>query len=147
MKRFRFPLEGVSKVRDNEVKAREATLASAQRELHAARETKSRLIDAMRSSLRRPGQSNVIDVTDLLALERERNRLRAQLTQQDEHLRNWIRQVEAERDRLLEARQKAEAVEKLRERRYLEFVQQVLREEQGMTDEVAGRMRAMREAA
>lgn len=146
MKRFRFPLEGVSKVRETEVKAREGTLAQAQRGLEEAGEAQRRLIDAMRSSLRHRPSGAVVDVSDLVELERERARIRGALLQQDEKLRGWLRQVETERDGLLEAKRKSEAVEKLRERRYLEFVQQLLREEQGHTDEVAGRMR-MRRAA
>lgn len=146
MKRFRFPLEGVSKVRENEVKAREGTLARAQRGLEEAGNAQRQLIDAMRSSLRHRPSGTVVDVSDLIELERERARIRGALLQQDEKLRGWLRQVETERDGLLEAKRKSEAVEKLRERRYLEFVQQLLREEQGHTDEVAGRMR-MRRAA
>lgn len=147
MKRFRFPLEGVSKVRETEVKAREATLARAQRGLAEAGETQRRLVDAMRQSLRTRPAGAVVDVSDLLEVERERERIRGALIQQDEKLRGWLREVETERDQLLEAKRRAEAVEKLRERRYLEFIQQVLREEQGQTDEVAGRMRTSRQAA
>ncbi|MFN8548496.1 MAG: flagellar export protein FliJ [Candidatus Eisenbacteria bacterium] len=147
MKRFRFPLEGVSKVRETEVKSREATLARAQRGLAEAGEAQRRLVDAMRQSFRARPAGTVVDVSDLLEVERERARIRGALIQQDEKLRGWLREVESERDQLLEAKRRAEAVEKLRERRYLEFIQQVLREEQGQTDEVAGRMRAPRQAA
>ncbi len=117
MKRFRFPLDGVSKVRENEVKSREGTLARAQRGLQEAGEAQRRLVDAMRSSLKHRPPGTVVDVTDLIELERERARIRGALLQQDEKLRGWLRQVESERDNLLEARRKSEALEKLLESR------------------------------
>lgn len=139
MKKFRFTLEGVSKVRGHEVKSRQAALAESARQLSAAQGSQARLVEALRASLNRPAHPGEVPVADLVDLERERQSLRTALDRSDERIRGWLRKVETERDELIEARRKAEAVEKLRERRYLEFVREVIREEQATTDEVAGR--------
>lgn len=141
MRKFQFSLEGVSRVREQLVKSRELELAKATHELVAAEAARHRLADALKRSLRAAPDGAVVDVTELLALERDRRRLATEMKRENVRIETWLRRVETERMALLHARRQAEAVEKLREKRYLEFVRSVIREEQKLTDEVAGRMR------
>lgn len=88
-----------------------------------------------------------MEVADLLAWDRNRQQVQREVVLDEEKLARWALQVEEERARLLEAHREAEAVEKLRERRYVEFVREVLRVERKEMDEVAARTHRTREAA
>lgn len=147
MKRFQFPLDGLVKVRTQEVKTKQAQLASASRELAAAETARGRLADALRSSLRTAPHGSVVDVSSLLELERERMRLRHAMEEETTRIDQWLRRVEDERLQLTMARKRAEAVERLRQQRYLDFVRAIVRDEQKETDEVAGRVARGRKAA
>jgi flagellar FliJ protein len=137
MRKFRFPLEGVARVRELAVRRREVTLARAREELARAEEQRRLDAEAIRQSLRSAPRGSVVQVRQLLERDRELQRLRARLARQEEVLAEREAGMADERSRLLEARRDAKAVEKLRERRYVEFVREVVREEQKGTDEVA----------
>ncbi len=146
MKKFRFPLEAAARVRDLAVREREIELAGALREKEAAELARRRSEESWRRSLGRARPGTVVDVRELLERDAERRRLRAVLGHDEERFRRSGDTVDSERSRLLTARRDAQAVEKLRERRYVEFLRAVLREEQKATDETASRRDQMKKA-
>jgi len=62
-------------------------------------------------------------------------------------IQKWIRAVEADRRNLLDAHQEAGALERLRERRYLEFVRDVLCDEGEQLDRGSAVRRVHRKLA
>jgi flagellar export protein FliJ len=146
MRRFRFRLEGAHRVREIVVRERELGLARARRELEAASESRRAAEEKVRSALEAP-RPTVISVSRLIEQDAEQRRLLHELRREQEHLSEWSARVEDERALLLEARRDVKAVEKLRERRYLEFLREVIRQEQKGVDEVAARTFRERRAA
>ena len=147
MRKFRFPLEGVARVRGLAVRQREVGLAQALEALAQAEEARRRQEEEIRGSLRSAPRGSVVHVRQLLEQDRHLRQLRAQLARVKEREALGEAGVAEERTRLMEARRHAEAVEKLRARRYEEFLREVLREEQKGTDEVAARRVRMARAA
>jgi flagellar FliJ protein len=147
MKKFRFPLEGVSRVRDLAVREREVGLAQAREALAEADEARERMAVRLRRSLEAAPKGTVVPVCQLLEHDAERRRLRVQLKREEERLLSRAAQVEAGRAQLVRARREAQAVEMLRQRRYTQFLYEVMREEQKETDESASRVVRQRRAA
>ena len=147
MKRFRFPLDGLQRVREQQVREREIALARKVKEHRETGRMRDGQMERLEVSVRKAPRGQVVDVTELLESERERHRLRRDLRDTEEKLAGWALQIEEERVHLLTAHREAEAVARLRERRYLEFVREVLRADQKQTDEVASRGERIREAA
>jgi len=141
VKKFQFGLEGVARVRKHELKTRQTALADASRELQAAEETRTRLVAVLKETLEQSPRGSVVDIRALLTLERERESLRRQLLRENLRVEQSLDRVERERRDLLESKRRSEAVEQLRQTRYAEFVRAVLRDEQKVTDEVAGKSR------
>jgi len=73
--------------------------------------------------------AGTLDIGALLDEERRVRVLHRQRHAAIHRLQSWIREVEEDRQRLLTARREARALARLRERRYLEFVCEVLRDE------------------
>jgi flagellar FliJ protein len=147
MRKFRFPLEGVARVRELAVRRREVDLAQAHEALARAEEARRRSEEELRRSLRSAPQGTVVQVRQLLEQDRALRRLRSRLQSEHETLDSSAAGVDRQRGLLLEAKREAEAVDKLRARRYQEFLREVLREEQKATDEVASRRMREKRAA
>jgi flagellar protein FliJ len=147
LRKFRFPLEGVARIRDMALREREIDLARAQETMHQAEEARRLRELEMKQSLRAAPRGTVVHVRQLLEQDTELRRLRVQLRRQEQVLAAASVRVDEGRGRVVEARREAEAVEKLRQRRYQEFLREVLREEQKVTDEAAARTVRLRKAA
>lgn len=138
MKRFRFALDGLVRVREQEVRDQQIRLANAARAFENAR----RIRDERQALLDRtlaPASAR-LDPAEKAALEEDRAALRRQLRRDTQSLELYAQQLRAEQEELERLNQRKEAVLNLRERRYLDFVQAVLREEQKEHDEIASRM-------
>lgn len=150
MKKFRFALQGLERIREAGVDRAQAQLAGSERARRAEEEGLMRLdqdLAAHAGSCPRQGR---LDSAALVAEDRYLGALRVRREAALGRLDQWVETVEADRRRLSRARQEHKAVERLRERRYLEFLREVLRDEGRELDEVAGvrhRRRAEREAA
>ncbi len=94
-----------------------------------------------RGVARREGR---LDAAALVAEDRHIAGLRDQRGAALGRLQRWITAVDRDRRVLLGARQELRALERLRERRYLEFVREVLREEGQALDE-SGAVRFVRQ--
>jgi len=147
VKKFSFPLEGVSKLRERAVRDRELALARAHEELAEAEQAQRASQEELRRAVAHAPAGTIVHVRHLLELDAERRRLRADLLRKERRVESTHQKVVADRDQLVAARREAQVVERLRERRYLEFLRACLREEQKQTDEVAGRRHRTRSAA
>jgi flagellar export protein FliJ len=140
MRKFRFALEGIARVRARDVRTHEVELAKTRDALAEAERAREGAASALKRSVAQAPAGTVVHVRRLLELDAERRRLSGELRREERRLEGTSRAVESERERLLEAHRGARAVEMLRGRRYLEFLQAVRHEEQKMTDEVAARI-------
>ncbi len=84
-------------------------------------------------------REGVLDMNILIEEEHYLEDLRRRRSEALERLETWITAVEADRLRLLNVRKEQKAIERLRERRYLEFMREVLRDETQTIDEAAGK--------
>jgi flagellar FliJ protein len=135
VKQFRFPLAGLEKVRQAREDQARLALARSEAAQRAEEDHIMRLEQEMVHTAKASAREGVLNVDELVAEERYLGELRRQRTEALVRLEQWIGAVEQDRQRLLQARKERKALERLRERRYLEFVQEVLREEGQLTDE------------
>ncbi len=147
MRKFSFALEGAARVRELRVRACQAELARTELELQAAEEESRQAGEAVRRSMQSAPQGMMVQVHHLLERDDRLRRLKADARVKEENLKRNLTEVEEGRARLVEARRGAKAVEKIRERRYIEFLRAVLSDEQKTTDEAASRIHRSREAA
>ena len=137
MRRFRFALQGLEKMRQARVDEARLTLARSQGAQRAEEELIMNLGQEIENTAAEATRDDILDMTELLEEQRYTGELRRRRADALERLEGWIAVVEGDRQRLIKASQEHKALERLRERRYLEFVQDVLREEGQITDEVA----------
>lgn len=139
MRKFLFGLEGVARLRDLALRERTVDLARAQEAVQEAERVRREREGELKFTLRESPHGTVLHVRHLLERDAELRRLRAELMEQERLLASRKDQVNTRREHLMHARQDSEAVEKLRERRYREFLTEVKRDEQKTTDEAASR--------
>ncbi len=137
MKRFRFRMQGLEKVRQARVDCARLALARSEKTRRAEEERIMKLEQGVQETTAAATREGVLDMTELLAEQRYIAELRRQREDALQRLEAWIATVEQDRQRLLQASKEQKALERLRERRYLEFVQEVLREESQVSDEAA----------
>lgn len=133
MKRYRFPLEPVLRVRRIEQDTAQGQLASARRELAAAEAT---LLDAIDRYQSAPGSTGAVPTTTWLA-----QRTTAQLTAATVIAVGGDREraaahADEQRDALHAARRRVVALERLDERRRLEHGVELRRVEDAEADEL-----------
>ena len=141
MRRFRFRAERLLGLRRQTLRMEQASLARALQQLKAAeagwqhaRGALGQAEQALAQLLARPaaGGEELLGRLELAAEARRR------LGFQEQRRREALEQVEAQRQRLVEARRGVRVLERLRERRLAEYRQEVLRNEARWLDEVAG---------
>ena len=135
MKKFHFPLRGLEKVREAAVDQARRRLAGSERARQAEEERIMHIDVALTREIGSVPRTGALDIAALLVEERCVDDLHARRHAAIARLQQWIREVEADRARLLAARREARALARLRERRYLEFVREVLRDEGEQIDE------------
>lgn len=137
VKRFRFALAGLEKVRQARVDTARLVLARTEAAKRVEEERIMRLEQRIEKTVVDSSREGILDVTAVLEEERFVDELKRQREEALTRLDQWIESVDRDRAHLVELRKEAKALERLRERRYLEFVQEVLREEGQLTDEAA----------
>jgi flagellar FliJ protein len=147
VRKFHFSLEPLVRVRSLAVREREVALARAQEALQEAEKRRQEKEVELRRALGTAPRGAVVQVRELLEMDAERRRLRGQLHRAEQQLAQSGGQVEQERSHLLDARRDEKVVGKLRERRYFEYIRELLRHEQKALDEVAGRAAQKKRAA
>lgn len=139
MKRFRFALEGLEKVRQARVDEAQLALARSEMARRAEEERVMSLEQGIAATAGASQREGILDLNALIEEEQYIDELRRQRSDAFERLETWITAVEADRVRLLNARKEQKALERLRERRYLEFMREVMRDETQTIDEAAGK--------
>ena len=147
MKKFRFPLEAVARVRRQEVRQQELRLADTARQQKEAEAQRDQARETLGQVLHEAPQADEVDASDFLHWDERRTHALDSVEREEERLAQWALRFEEDRVDLMKARKKEEAVDRLRDRRYAEFVLEVLREEQAELDEFAGREDQRRKAA
>ena len=150
MKRFRFRLSGLERIRRGTVDRAYAQLARSERERRHGEEEIMHWDAAIAEGTGRISRQGRVDAAALANEARDLGTLRDRRHSASQRLEGWISAVEADQQRLSRSRQELKAVERLREQRFLEFVREVLREETREIDEVAAvrhQRRALKEAA
>ncbi|MCK4305248.1 MAG: flagellar FliJ family protein [Candidatus Eisenbacteria sp.] len=137
MKRFRFALQGLEKVRQVRLDDARLALARTEAKRRAEEERIMRLEQKMDETSVASAREGTLDITGLLEEQRYIGELRRQRQGAIERLSQWIGAVEKDRQELLRVSKEHKALERLRERRYLEFVREVMREETQQSDETA----------
>ncbi len=137
MKSFRFSLGALEKVRQARVDQARLELARSEAAKQAAEEMIMNLEGEMKGTAARASRDGILDMTAIMEEQAYQDDLRQKREETRERLQQWISQVEEDRQRLMKARKEHKALERLRERRYLEFVQEVLRDENMNSDEAA----------
>ncbi|MFH1144397.1 MAG: hypothetical protein V1774_07645 [Candidatus Eisenbacteria bacterium] len=138
MKRFRFRMEGLEKIREAAVDRARLRLAGSERVRRTEEERLMQIDAALAREVGSVPRTGMLDTHALLEEERRVLSLRDERQAAIVRLDEWIQTVETDRERLLGARQEARALARLRERRYLEFVREVLHDEKEQIDESAG---------
>ncbi len=139
VRRFRFALQGLEKVRQARVDEARLALARSEETKRAEEVRIMGLEQEMAATAVGSKRDGVLDMNALLEEEQYIDDLRQRRGEALERLETWIAAVEADRQRLLRARKEQKALERLRERRYLEFVREVMRDETQTIDEAAGK--------
>lgn len=137
MKRFQFPLSGLEKVRLARVDQARLVLARSEAAKMTEEEELMKLEGKMKGTAEKASREGVLDMTAIIEEQVYQDDLRRKRDESRERLEQWMAQVESDRQRLMGARKEHKALERLRERRYLEFVQEVLRDENIASDEAA----------
>lgn len=137
VKRFRFALQGLERLRQARVDQGRLVLARSEAARWAEEKRIMSLEREMEETAGASSREGILNTTGLLEEERYVGELRRQREGAQERLAQWITAVEEDRQKLLRARKKHKAIERLRERRYLEFVQEVMRGEGKVIDEAA----------
>jgi len=142
---FKFRLEPLIKIRGNELKECQAELAKA---YEAQRKVEEYLRGIEREleegataarSLMQPGQA--VNVDYLLGFRRQEMFLRANQNAAMEHLQKIGVEIERCRTAVVEANKELKIVEKLKEKRYEQYLEKEKKAETKIMDEIAGNRR------
>jgi flagellar export protein FliJ len=150
VKKFQFALSGLERIRQAEVDRAYAQLAGSERARLKEEEGIMQLESAMVANIGIAPRVGQLDGRALADEARYIGTLRERRAAALGRLDQWIATVERDRVRLARTRTEHKTVERLRERRYLEFVREVLRDERRDMDEagaVRHERRLRREAA
>lgn len=136
MQKFRFALEGLERVRRQEVRGEEIRLAERLRSERTVRAERERVWGILSDSdAERPDN----DPVALGIWEARRQWLRQEIVRMEVELERAANATLLQRRKLEEAERRRKVVERLRERQTLDYVRELLREEQKELDEVAAR--------
>lgn len=138
MKKFHFALDGLVRVREHEMHVQEARVASAAHALQQARDRRAGRGRELEAHLLARPTGVCVDLHSLRIWDENRVEISRRLGREQETVDQWVQRVHAEQHELELAHRRHEAVLKLRERRYLEFMRTLLREEQREADERSG---------
>jgi len=140
-KRFRFRLETVERLRKQARDEQRRVLAVALRDVSAAEARVDELTEQLRRSVELTRGERLVETLDVAALagnQFHRNWLHQSILATGDDVAKGKERVDQERAKLAEATARLKVLEKLRERRWARHLQSVAREEQAVSDEIAG---------
>lgn len=142
MRKFHFALDGLVRVREHEVRVQRARVASAAKALQQARDRSETRQHELHVHLgARPGGAR-LDLESLRVWDENRAEICRRMEREMETVELWAKRLQEEQHELELTHRRQEAVLKLRERRYVEFMRALLREEQQEVDERTGQRAA-----
>ena len=135
MKKFRFALEGLERVRRQAVREEEIRLAERLQMERTVRSERDRVEGILvRSDLERPeGDASALSIWEI-----RRQWLREEIGRLDGEVTRANEATSFQRGRLEDAERRRQVVDRIRERQRLEYVREMLKEEQRELVEIAG---------
>lgn len=142
MPNFKFRMEPLLRIRENERKERQADLAKAYHAetiLQGHMETNLKEQEQLLDSGRKSAGAGEINVDHLLELRRYQAVLLAEHRGMSEKMKLVQEEIERRRELLVEANREVQVLEKLRNRQFERFQDELRKKESKEMDEVAGR--------
>ncbi len=136
MKRFQFPLDRVRRWRSEQASVEELKLGQLRDRLVALGEAKQRVALARTQSEQEVLGQPFIQADELRSLEDYRLHTRFQIRDIENQQRQCEQQIVAQRQRVIEARQKAELLERLKQKARDEWLAANNREEEALATEL-----------
>ena len=136
MKRFQFPLDRVRRWRGEQADLEEAKLQQLWGQLAALGQEKTRVKSAGAESARKILEQPAMEPQDLQALDAYRLHVRRRIGQIENRERELGARIEEQRGRLMEARRRAELLERLKARKWGEWQALADREEETLAGEL-----------
>lgn len=136
MKRFQFPLEHVRRWRSEQASLEEAKLGQLCDRLTALGEAKQRVALARAQSEQEVLGQPLIEASELQSLEAYRLHTRTKIRDIGIQQRQCEEQVAEQRKKLIEARQKAELLDRLKQQALAEWTAANNREEEALATEL-----------
>ena len=134
MKKYKFELETVLKVRNYREKAQQQKYAQALQKQTSLENHKQSLIDELSSYAHwSNSQNGAIDALHFQYIEQKHQQIR----KMDERIVRAKSETEAERKKLLEARRNTKAMENLEHQHRMAYLKEMDREEQKVMNEIA----------
>jgi len=135
MKRFRFPLNGLARLREQQVHQQERRLGTALARLKSAEAIRDRIIAQLELKVQSTPMDAEWSVADRIALDEEQEQLRRALAQAALQVREENRNVLEERERLHAVEKDREILDRLREQKQEEYLRDLMRHEQQEMDD------------
>ncbi len=114
MKRFQFPLERVLRFRRTQAEVEQAKLTKLETEMSQLRQKRSEVVEAFRTEVQRVGA----DSRERLELGRYRMVVETQLLRLDQSIAEKAKQVAAQKNLYVKAKQAAEVLDKVKDKQY-----------------------------
>ena len=148
---FKFRLDPLITIRDNHLKERQAELAqayNAQRICEENLQTLGKLIEEGIATARNMMQSGQrVDVHFLRGIQEHELVLRANHEEWTKNLQTVNEEVERRRRLVVDANKELKKVEKLKEKRYEEYLEEEKKQETKAMDEIAGNRKIVRQGS
>ena len=142
---FKFRLEPLITIRDNELKECQAELAKAYNALRileeALQELDRQLAEGVETARNLIQAGQTVNVEHLLGLRRQEMFLRAQQNDLTQKMQMVNEEIEKRRAAVIAANKQLKIVEKLKEKRYEKYLEEENKKEIKIMDEIAGNRR------
>ena len=135
MKRFRFPLNGLARLREQQVRQQERRLGLALARLKSAEAIRDRITTQIDLKVQSTSTDSLWSVADRVALDQEQEQLRRALAQAALQIREENRNVLEERERLQAVERDREVLDRLREQKQEEYLRELMKHEQQELDD------------
>lgn len=137
MKAFRFRLQRVLELRESEVKTEETQLERLRTRRAQMEAERLSLVNSLeRATVSVRGQQ-FLHMFDLAALDRYKERVKRELQEWDTRLTRQDAEIDKQMGRVVAARGRVKLMEKLRERRHVEWQSEADREMEELTSDFA----------
>ncbi|MFP4687510.1 MAG: flagellar export protein FliJ [bacterium] len=136
---FHFRYQRILDIRELEEDQEKTRFAEIQQQLSAEKGKLRRDKQELQNILSSEGQKRkkVTDVSNFLQLQRYAKLLENRISRQQKVVDSWQKKLDKQRQKLIEASQQRQVMEKLKENDYEEFQKEMLKEEERQNNEIA----------